>query len=114
MKKTSRIAALLLLVTLGLTFPSASAFALPLPHAQHPAGCSHHMPATPVPISHQCCVAGPQSAMPVAAFSQHSSPDQFCAACSDHQISLTPLPVSTAVSSAASPGTPPSAAPLRI
>ena len=116
MKKTSRIAALLLLVTLGFTFPGAPAFALPLPLAHHPAVCHHHMPSapSPAPVSHQCCVAGPESAMPVAAFSQQLSAAQFCAVHNGQQISLIFLPVSMAVSLAVSPGTAPSAAPMRI
>jgi len=116
MHKTSRIAALLLLVTLGLTLPSAPAFALPMPLAHHPAGCHHHMPSapSPAPVSHQCCVAGPQSAMPIAAFSQHPTPAQSCAACGDHQVALTSLPVPIAVVSTGSSGTLPSTAPLRI
>jgi hypothetical protein len=116
MRNSSRIAALLLLGTLSFALPCASVAAALSPHAGHPAGCHHPMPGapSPVPVSHQCCVAGQQSAMPVASFSQHPPAAQFCAACGDQQIALTSLRVHGTALSLILPGSPPDAAPLRI
>ncbi|HKI27758.1 MAG TPA: hypothetical protein VKA07_15645 [Candidatus Sulfotelmatobacter sp.] len=114
MPTTSRLTALLLLVTVGSLLLGAPAFALPSAHATHPAGCHDPMPASPAPVSHQCCVAGHQAAMPSAAFSPRPPAAQFAAACDHNVISVASLPVQPFVLPLISSGSPPNAAPLRI
>jgi len=114
MQTTSRLTALLLLVMVGSVLLGAQGLALPSVHTTHPAGCHDRMPASPAPVSHQCCVAGHQSALPSAAFSPRPPAAHFGAACDDSVISLASLPVRPLVLPMISSGSPPNTAPLRI
>jgi hypothetical protein len=67
----SRIVGMLLLAGLAASSAGAQAFVLPAAQNLHPAGCHGHAlpPPAPAPLSHQCCVAGHDHAVPASVFS---------------------------------------------
>jgi hypothetical protein len=112
MRALSRIAGLLLLITLAARLPGAPALAFSAAPA-HPAGCHSHLPAPPVPASYQCCVNAHDAAMPSAIFSPHPALTQFSAVGGD-QGALPSFPSDHSEILSVASGSPPGAVPLRI
>src|SRR5579864_6016473 len=71
MQLFSRIVGVLLLAGLAASSAGARAFTLPAAQNTPPAGChGHALPArAPAPLSHQCCIAGHDHAVPGSVFS---------------------------------------------
>src|SRR5260370_37687395 len=86
MHEMSRTIAVLLLLTMACSLPSAEGQLATTEQESHPAGCPSHMPAIParspshlpVPTSHECCVNGHHAAIPNAAFSLEPAAAQLC------------------------------------
>jgi hypothetical protein len=62
---------LLLLLTTVASWAGSSALMAPPAQNMRPAGChGHSMPVrSPAPVSHQCCIAGHNTAIPTSLFS---------------------------------------------
>jgi hypothetical protein len=71
MQLFSRIVGVLVLAAFAASSVGAQAFTLPAAQNTHPAGCHGHSLPThaPVPLNHQCCIAGHNHAIPGSMFS---------------------------------------------
>lgn len=69
MRLFSRIVGILLLAVLAVSLAGAQALIVPAAQNSHPAGCHGHSQPTPAPVSHDCCVAGHDHAVPGNSFS---------------------------------------------
>jgi hypothetical protein len=104
------------MVLVGVTVaanPGAHALAFLTTAAAHPAGCHSHAPATPAPISYQCCVSGHHAAMPNASFSPRALTAPPCGL-GDEQLCRSSEFDRRSVMFVDPSNRPPGAAPLRI
>jgi hypothetical protein len=71
MQPFSRIIVVLLLMAFAASTAGAQAIMLPAGQSSFPAGCHGHALPTPphIPLSHQCCIAGHNHAIPASLFS---------------------------------------------
>src|ERR1700757_3656540 len=71
MYRTSRLLALILVLSLLMGSQSVQEMLVPMSHSGHPAGCHAPEPVTPSPSrsDYQCCMSGHQWAVPIGSFS---------------------------------------------
>jgi len=113
MRSNSRFAVVLLLCAVVAALPGAQALALS--SVSHPsAGCHGHAPASPAPVSYQCCINGHHWTLPSTAISVRPLLARLSALEDDSRIYLISSFRFETATSVVPASSPPGCAPLRI